>query len=344
MRRTSLRPCLSIATFPTSLPLILAADMWQAIAGQAAAGMASGWINRQGRKAQGHVENYGDQLLKSGINLGLDKLKDSVFGGGGAPGPDPSQLGRDAKSYYDAAFPGTNPWERLGAGNPSSPIAVQKAQAKTQNQVVDKQLQMQDIASARQARAAGLNAAIQLDPDNPKQYGDYVEKGTSVRPGDQKENMGRRMGNLEIAQRKMFIDGKNADTNTANAITNQRNARVNQLNQENNHALMQIQKTKADLDIARITQNPGVAALMSLSVKAYKAGLTSQEHAQLVKNNLNKLIAAGIASKTAEAIGRQLFGVFGRLTGKMNKGYTREKTIFDQKGGSTHSTERLIPN
>ena len=56
--------------------------------------------------------------------------------------PDPerrtgAEMGMDAKAYYDAAFPGTNPWERLGAGNPAGQASIADQQVKNQKKIAD---------------------------------------------------------------------------------------------------------------------------------------------------------------------------------------------------------------
>ena len=62
------------------------------------------------------------------------------------PADDPdsgSKLGQHAKDYYDSAFPGTNPWERLGAGNPSGASSVAHQQQKQKNKELHTQAQTQ---------------------------------------------------------------------------------------------------------------------------------------------------------------------------------------------------------
>jgi len=61
-----------------------------------------------------------------------------------------AQLGQQQKSYMDAAFPGTNPWERLGQSSALTPVEVAKEQRNTQREVLRTQRQnVQEQTSAQ---------------------------------------------------------------------------------------------------------------------------------------------------------------------------------------------------
>lgn len=83
---------------------------------------------------------------------------------GGITGP-PSgrESGQQAAGYYDEAFPGTNPWERLGAGNPIGALGSAGIAADAATKNVRTQMSQQERTSKRQAdasvRVAEINAA-----------------------------------------------------------------------------------------------------------------------------------------------------------------------------------------
>lgn len=54
------------------------------------------------------------------------------------------QIGDQARAYYDAAFPGTTPWERLGSPNSAGGLAQQAMQAANAEKLQDKQIAMQE--------------------------------------------------------------------------------------------------------------------------------------------------------------------------------------------------------
>jgi len=91
--------------------------------------------------------------------FGQKKLEDKVYGV--AQGvPQGSELGRQAKDYYDQAFPGTNPWERLGAGNPSGVAASSSLEADSAERRANKEMATQrsiaNMTSMRSLVAAAL--------------------------------------------------------------------------------------------------------------------------------------------------------------------------------------------
>ena len=77
--------------------------------------------------------------------------------GGITGGQTGRELGQSAAGYYDAAFPGTNPWERLGAGNPMSSVV----QAKAQRENVKSQLATSTSNVKEQTSSAVKVAKIQ---------------------------------------------------------------------------------------------------------------------------------------------------------------------------------------
>ena len=73
-------------------------------------------------------------------------------------------LGQGAKDYYDAAFPGTNPWERLGAGNPQGQVDVAHQQAKQKNKELHTAAQTQTNVAKIHADAQVQSAQIAANP------------------------------------------------------------------------------------------------------------------------------------------------------------------------------------
>lgn len=69
--------------------------------------------------------------------------------------------GREARSYYDEAFPGTNPWERLGAGNPMGSVMAAGISAAGQKRNVDTQVGSARKLMNTQTKSAQKVAGIQ---------------------------------------------------------------------------------------------------------------------------------------------------------------------------------------
>lgn len=88
--------------------------------------------------------------------MGIPSPKDPKTGGA---------LGADMKAYQDKAFPGTNPWERLGgSGYPGAGVESGKQQAKSQARLQDKDLASKERIAQVQARAHVQGAAITTGP------------------------------------------------------------------------------------------------------------------------------------------------------------------------------------
>ena len=115
-------------------------------------------------------------------------LVDKVFNN--TPGKESGQsLGQGARDYYDAAFPGTNPWERLGAGNPSGATAVADQKAKTDRNAQRTQAGIASTQQATQIKVAKIHA------DATK-----AAAGVSAAPSHRQATVAEAKADPEIAQ------------------------------------------------------------------------------------------------------------------------------------------------
>ena len=101
-------------------------------------------------------------------------------------------LGQGAKDYYDAAFPGTNPWERLGAGNPQGQVDVAHQQAKQKNKELH-------TASQTQLKTAQIHANAQVKSAQ-----------ISANPGERQAAVAEALSGPQIA--KLAQEAKTLDT------------------------------------------------------------------------------------------------------------------------------------
>lgn len=106
----------------------------------------------------------------------FDRFADDIFG---IPGPSGKELGKRSLDYFNAAFPGTNPWERLGSPSPASGMVaadaaqrnqnrqastafrIKKDELKTSERNVDKQTETQDRVSERDLAGKIIQAEAQ---------------------------------------------------------------------------------------------------------------------------------------------------------------------------------------
>ncbi|AJK28269.1 putative minor capsid protein [Eel River basin pequenovirus] len=76
-----------------------------------------------------------------------------------------ADLGKDARAYFDEAFPGTNPWERLGSSYGGGAVEVAKQQTKSQEQLQARELRTREKIAKIQARAQTTSAAVAHGPE-----------------------------------------------------------------------------------------------------------------------------------------------------------------------------------
>lgn len=118
--------------------------------------------------AEGVGGSFGGRLF--------DRVADDIFG---IPGPSGSELGKRSLDYFNAAFPGTNPWERLGSPSPASSmvaadaaqrtanrqhatsVRIKKDELETSERNVDKQTKTQDEVSRRDLAGKIIQADAQ---------------------------------------------------------------------------------------------------------------------------------------------------------------------------------------
>lgn len=142
----------------------LLASMASAVAGPLM-NRALGGSSSQPPNAQANTNTpmipIGGALQGVGNKLG-DHLMESLFAKSRG-----KLAGKQAHAYYGEAFKGTNPWERLGAGNPSGQLAsnaaqksMQERELATRERIVDKQVAGQTAVARIAADAPGRQASV----------------------------------------------------------------------------------------------------------------------------------------------------------------------------------------
>lgn len=118
-----------------------------------------------GPMVTGAASSFFGGLAKQGGQRMAGAAIDKVMG---IPNPSPktgAALGADMKAYQDTAFPGTNPWERLGgSGYPGGAVEAAKQSGKVQKQMQSKELATRVQVANIGAAAHVQSAATQLGP------------------------------------------------------------------------------------------------------------------------------------------------------------------------------------
>ncbi len=119
---------------------------------------------------------------------------------------------------HDTAFPGTNPWERLGAGNPSGQVSVTDQQTKQKNRDAKLQATVQTAQQSTQKEVAQIAANAHIQS---AQIAAGVTRG-GIDPGGYRDDV--------------TINAFNAATNRGHAATNRFNAGSNRINTRTNQS------------------------------------------------------------------------------------------------------------
>lgn len=161
-----------------------------------------------------------------------------------------AMLGQDAKAYMDKAFPGTNPWERLGASYPGASVDAAQTNVKGQKEMQEKELKTRKDIARIQADATTQAASIAHGPaavsavDRFRNNGDIGEFDTPTTIAVRKVES--EIAKLEAETRALLA----GEVKTLyDAIVSQNEAKMKQ-------ALAQYDKKIAELEVTnRLTQN-----------------------------------------------------------------------------------------
>lgn len=211
----------------------------------------------------------------------------SFFGGpsslGGITGG--AERGGEARDYYDQAFPGTNPWERLGAGNPMGQLGAAEIGAKAQKHNVSVQARTQENVAKIQAAGAANVANIHNVP--------------ALRQAGAAESQAATAGyQAAIAKTRAHSD-------RMNAITNQK--------------LLAIKRETLEAHIGHSLRDPGTAKLASVAYNAWRIGMSQQTFVRWMNDNPKKMTALGVSVSVGRGAAQMLSGIFGRGSLKVKK-------------------------
>ncbi len=238
------------------------------------------------------------------VERGSDYALTSIFGGPDRPRSG-SELGLEAEAYYNRAFPGTNPWERLGTSAPAGPVDIARRQVDTQRDINKRQLAtQQDITAKDRAtreriaeiggRTAAVNAGAEFGSEHIKGIGDYIVSGGPS-----------------------SVSGRSAKRETAKAATSRSKsaavtALANELNSMTNRR-EHFRKAKMDRFERGVKgDNPVRAAMIALASDAYDEYSRRGKFTASLKKHHKKLLALGLTDKAmgevAKIVGSFLLG------------------------------------
>jgi len=144
--------------------------------------------------------SVGSQLASKGM--------DKIFG---VPTPPTgAEAGQLQKEFMDAAYPGTNPWERLhsGGGGQASPASIAASEQRNSRDLQAREFAQQKSLTAMNNRASVISSSAALGPQ-AMQSALGALKGDS--PGDYDTQ-------ISLAKQRLAPEIKNLDANTQKSI------------------------------------------------------------------------------------------------------------------------------
>lgn len=210
---------------------------------------------------------------------------------GGITGPGTgAATGVEAREYYDEAFPGTNPWERLGAGNPMGAIMSAGIQAETSRKNVKDQVRSQQTI-------AGIQAGAQLSASNIQAKA--ATDVATIHAGPAGRQATTAEGGLVVQRGKLDVE--------------RRHVTVAEDQVKINKHLQRLKSLEVDIKTGEMAKDPATAALRAEAAKMFQAGLREKEiHEKLLKE-YPALLGLGTAKEVGEFISKLISGAFGSL-------------------------------
>lgn len=152
----------------------------------------------------------GLQTAQKGVSAGTQLMTD-IGGIAGIPMPwakTPAQQGGDLRDFMNNAYPGTNPWEQLGAGGGAGVHGTSIA-TKTQKELQGRQLASNERIARIQAGATTTAAAIQHGPQAVQGIDSFMRGG----------GVGDFQTPTTLAVTKLSHELANIDASTRNLLT-----------------------------------------------------------------------------------------------------------------------------
>lgn len=210
------------------------------------------------------------------------------------PGPTGAQAGQQSLDYMNAAYPGTNPWERLGTSGQGAPLMIADRQQKSQQRIARGQVAAQTSISAKvvskdlevakiHGKAVAVNNAGTIGIANIKPMGDYITGEDTARSG---------------------VSG--VSTQRVSALAQEMDAWT-----RNNLAILK--ETQVAAEIGRGAGDPATAALQAMAAQAFKLGMSQSEIIKTMEKHFNKLRVGGVAVGVLTGLSKMLRGFVGRL-------------------------------
>ena len=231
-------------------------------------GKSIGGIFKGASKAIGGIAKAPFDFITPEVSKGLTGLS-GVVGGLGAAGnilgdlmTSPEESGHDQglaqKAFMDAAYPGTNAWERLGTGQAGGSGEVIREGQERQERIAERQMSMQEEIATKQAMATLAPEVMKQAPHKMEEMISRIDRGGSA--------VGRDLG-PSIQERQLALD-ENIRT-VQNEIAS-RGVDVQAMQAWTSRGMLELEQGKFDFD-AQVRRAETVMKDQELAVKVTQA-------------------------------------------------------------------------
>lgn len=275
---------------------------------------ARGWKEYGADTLRDEVRRGGRDFVRGAVRRGIQYGTDAVFGKPRTlTGAEIGDYNREAQ---EAQYPGTNPWERLGApGAPGGAIEISKQERSNKRKIASEQIDQQQRSSAIQGRAAGIQAGANFGPDKAMAIANFVVTGD--KPA---ESLG-----LSAQKETSRAAGQTGRSRVSEAYTAVQKQLTNEFKAKTERYMYKLRSKEYYLNIGKATGDPLTAVLMALSTRAYLGGISRADLDEVMDENWKGMVQGGAAVKAVSALSKFLNLHIGRLfssgVGRRRKGF-----------------------
>ncbi len=220
-------------------------------------------------KLLGGLKSFGSSALgafsTSLGQAGADRAIGGIFGGDKElSGLDEGTRQRD---YMNAAYPGTNPWERLKGSTASIPaVNIAKRQADTSARNTRLQTAANVEAARIHGRAAAVNASATLGSDRGQEISDHIAHGTPLKRG----SVSTQRESSTAALRQAKHAGTTAIARTSESVSKARDSLTHQAIALIRAQQVKINRDAYNLNVAKIAETPWYAKVLAMARRSYE--------------------------------------------------------------------------
>lgn len=270
----------------------------------------------------------------AGLNTGFNALMDRY---GSRDPKSAGELGSDSKKFMDQAFPGTNPWERLGSQSPAGAVEVQQASGGIQKQVVEKQTRTmrENVGKqvSQQRHQTDVSARVQ------KRLGDQKARAEGMAIGTQYGDQDYSLMAAQYIQEgddgfSRLPRGPSAHVRSARAAETSAgassvSAQASSFTAETGRMAHILQGKRLEFEIAHVMGDPGTSAIAVEALRTYKILKGTPGWAKWIKENPNKLRAIGATKRGMEVL-KGIVG-FGKIKNVTKRTGQRPTSVAPKK-------------